>query len=70
MEARCAKWSGAFRSMSLERRIITINVFVLSMLVYIGMFSPLPYGEKRTSASRRCEALFRKYIVLCNTGYI
>ena len=46
MEARCAKWSGAFRAMSLERRIITMNVFVLSMLVYIGMFFPLPYGEK------------------------
>jgi len=47
-----------------------MNVFVLSMLVYIGMFSPLPYGEKRSSASRRCEALFRRYIVFCGTGYI
>ena len=42
-----------------------MSVFVLSMLVYIGMFPPLPYVEKRTSASRRCEALFRRYIVFC-----
>ena len=56
--------------MSLERRIITMNVFVLSMLVYIGCFFPLPYGGGRTSAARRCEALFRKHIVFCRSGYI
>ena len=69
MEARCAKWSGAFRTMSLERRILTMNVFVLSMLVYIGMFFPLPYGDGPSSASKRCEALFRKHIVFCGSGY-
>ena len=69
MEARCARWSHAFKAMSLAQRIRTMNIFVLSMLVYVGTFFPLPFENKSGSANRRYEALFRRHVVTMATGY-
>ena len=55
--------------MSLSQRIRTMNVFVLSMLVYVGTFFPFPYEGKVGSANKRYEALFRRHVVSMQTGY-
>ena len=39
---RCDQFSGALRKMSLQRRIITFNIFVTPMLTYLLMFHPVP----------------------------
>ena len=69
METRCAKWSRAFKAMSLSQRIRTMNVFVLSMLVYVCTFFPFPYEGKVGSANKQCAALFRRHVVSMLTGY-
>ena len=69
IETRCATWSRAFKVMSLSQRIRTMNVFVLSMLVYVGTFFPFPYEGKAGSANKRYEAMFRRHVVSMQTGY-
>jgi ribonuclease HI len=63
MEGRCNRWSQAFRQMSLARRIRTMNVFVLSMLVYVNTYHALAFGEDADSAEARCRRLIRTYVI-------
>ena len=46
-----------------------MNVFVLSMLVYVCTFFPFPYEDKVGSANKRYEGMFRRYVVSMQTGY-
>ena len=48
-----------------------MNVFVLSMLVYVGSFFPFPYENKVGSANRRYDDIdmFRRYVVFMQTGF-
>jgi ribonuclease HI len=63
MEGRCLRWSQAFRQMSLARRILTMNVFVLSMLVYVNTYHALAFGEDAESAEARCRRLIRTFVI-------
>ena len=57
---RCDQFSGALRKMSLQRRIITFNIFVTSMLTYILMFHPVPGSGPIYEQLR---ALYRTHII-------
>ena len=46
-----------------------MNVFVVSMLVYVGSFFPFPYEDKVGSANRRYDDMFRRYVVFMQTGF-
>ena len=44
MLARLARYYSALRKMSLRKRILCFNTFLLSMLTYTNMVYPIPYG--------------------------
>ena len=65
VEDRAWKWHDAIKRMSLQRRIITFNAFLLPILSYIGLFFPLPVSEHSPTkcAVRRVTRMIEAHII-------
>ena len=70
MNTRCQRFRSAFKKLSLAKRIIASNVFILSMPLHVNFHYPLPYkSSARSSADAMISAMARRCVVHYQTGY-